>query len=69
MIDQVKRVVKFDETLREELLKGIEVLTNAVKVTMGPKGKNVLIERRGDHPIVTKDGVTVAKSINLSLFS
>ena len=66
MIDQIKRVVKFDETLREELLKGIEVLTNAVKVTMGPKGKNVLIERRNDHPIVTKDGVTVAKSINLS---
>ena len=66
MIDQVKRVVKFDETLREELLKGIEVLTNAVKVTMGPKGKNVLIERRNEHPIVTKDGVTVAKSINLS---
>ena len=48
MIDQVKRVVKFDETLREELLKGIEVLTNAVKVTMGPKGKNVLIQRRRD---------------------
>ena len=59
-------VVKFDHEIREKIKKGIETLAQAVKTTMGPKGKTVLIERKGQHPIVTKDGVTVAKSINLS---
>jgi chaperonin GroEL len=66
MLDTTRKIVKFDEYLREQLLEGINILTDAVKVTMGPKGKNVLIERPNAHPIVTKDGVTVAKSINLS---
>ena len=67
MLDITKKIVEFDDTLRDELAEGINILTNAVKVTMGPKGKNVLIERPdGFHPIITKDGVTVAKSINLS---
>ena len=65
-MQNIKRVVKFDEILRDELIVGINTLANAVRITMGPKGKNVLIERPGNHPIVTKDGVTVAKSINLS---
>ena len=65
-MEDVKRIVKFNENLRDELSTGINTLANAVKITMGPKGKNVLIERPGTHPIVTKDGVTVAKSINLS---
>ena len=65
-MDNIKRIVKFDEVLRDELIKGINILTDAVRITMGPKGKNVLIERPGRHPIITKDGVTVAKSINLS---
>ncbi len=61
-----KKIVKFDHEVRENLREGVEILANAVKVTMGPKGKIVLIERQNQHPIVTKDGVTVAKSINLS---
>ena len=66
MNNDIRRIVKFDVHLREELLKGINVLADAVRITMGPKGKNVLIERPGMHPAVTKDGVTVAQSINLS---
>ena len=62
---EIKRAVKLDSNLHEKLLAGISILTAAVKMTMGPRGKNVLIERPGQHPIVTKDGVTVAKAINL----
>ena len=60
------KIVKFDHEVRESIRLGIETLANAVKTTMGPRGKTVLIERIGGHPIVTKDGVTVAKAINLS---
>lgn len=63
---QSRKIVKFDEEINGKLLKGINTLANAVKCTMGPRGKNVLIERPGQHPIITKDGVTVAKSINLT---
>jgi chaperonin GroEL len=66
MNDNIRRIVGFDEELRAQLLLGINILADAVRITMGPKGKNVLIERPGLHPVVTKDGVTVAKSINLS---
>ena len=62
---EIKRIVKLDSTLQEDILEGINILTSAVKITMGPRGKNVIIERPGQHPIVTKDGVTVAKAINL----
>jgi chaperonin GroEL len=60
------KIVKFDHEVRENIRLGIEILSKAVKTTMGPRGKTVLIERPGLHPIVTKDGVTVAKSINLA---
>jgi chaperonin GroEL len=60
------KIVKFDHEIRENIRLGIETLAKAVKTTMGPKGKTVLIERKNMHPIVTKDGVTVAKAINLS---
>lgn len=60
------RIVKFDNEVREKIKHGVSILSNAVKTTMGPRGKTVLIEREGMHPIVTKDGVTVAKAINLS---
>jgi len=50
---------------REELLKGLDILANTVKVTLGPKGRNVAIEQSFGPPRVTKDGVTVAKSIEL----
>ena len=50
---------------REKLLKGVNSLSNAVKVTLGPKGRNVLLDKSFGAPLVTKDGVTVAKEIEL----
>ena len=55
----------FSQTARAEMLKGINVLANAVKETLGPKGRNVMIEKSFGAPVVTKDGVTVAKEITL----
>ena len=55
----------FDEAARQKLLKGVEKLSNAVKVTLGPKGRNVVIDKSFGAPTVTKDGVTVAKEIEL----
>ncbi len=60
----VKQVI-FAAESREKLLKGVNALTNAVKVTLGPKGRNVLIDKSFGAPLVTKDGVTVAKEIEL----
>lgn len=65
IVEDTDKLVVFDAAARERLLAGVNVLADAVRVTMGPRGKNVLIEQPGKHPIVTKDGVTVAKSINL----
>lgn len=62
---EIKREIVAGQELDSRLQKGINKLAGAVKVTMGPKGKLVLIHRPGRHPIVTKDGVTVAQSINL----
>jgi chaperonin GroEL len=64
-MEETDKLVVFDAAAREKLLAGVNTLADAVRVTMGPRGRNVLIEQRGQHPIVTKDGVTVAKSINL----
>jgi chaperonin GroEL len=55
----------FDESARQSLLKGIEKLSRAVKATLGPKGRNVAIDKKFGSPMVTKDGVTVAKEIEL----
>src|ERR1041384_708599 len=55
----------FDESARQSLLKGIEKLSRAVKATLGPKGRNVAINKKFGSPTVTKDGVTVAKEIEL----
>lgn len=63
-MDTHKKVVFRDEA-RQQILKGAEILANAVRCTLGPRGRNVVIERLGQAPHVTKDGVTVAKSINL----
>ena len=57
--------IKFDMEARESLKKGIDALANAVKVTLGPKGRNVVIDKKFGHPQITKDGVTVAKEIEL----
>jgi chaperonin GroEL len=55
----------FDEAARKKILKGVETLAKAVKVTLGPKGRNVLIDKKFGSPTVTKDGVTVAKEIEI----
>src|SRR5471030_2228573 len=55
----------FDETARQKILRGVELLSRAVKVTLGPKGRNVVIDKKYGSPTVTKDGVTVAKEIEL----
>ncbi|WP_454597724.1 chaperonin GroEL [Qipengyuania sp. SM2507] len=58
--------VKFSRDAREGILRGVDILANAVKVTLGPKGRNVVIEKSFGSPRITKDGVTVAKEIELS---
>src|SRR6187431_274542 len=57
--------VKFSRDARERILKGVDTLANAVKVTLGPKGRNVVLEKSFGAPRITKDGVTVAKEIEL----
>src|SRR5687767_11571834 len=57
--------VRFDEFARNSILRGVNVLADAVKVTLGPRGRNVVIEKSWGSPTVTKDGVTVAKEIEL----
>src|SRR2546428_12904820 len=57
--------LKFDEDARASLLKGINIMAEAVKATLGPKGRNVVIDKKFGSPTITKDGVTVAKEIEL----
>jgi len=57
--------IKYDNRAREAISKGIDILAGAVKVTLGPKGRNVILEKSWGSPTVTKDGVTVAKEIEL----
>jgi chaperonin GroEL len=57
--------VKFAQHARERMLAGVDILANAVKVTLGPKGRNVVLEKSFGAPRITKDGVTVAKEIEL----
>jgi len=57
--------IKFDIEVREAMKRGADQLANAVKVTLGPKGRNVIIEKKFGTPQVTKDGVTVAKEVEL----
>lgn len=59
------KVIKFNDDARNELLKGANLLADAVKVTLGPKGKNVVLQGRFGEPYVTKDGVSVAKQVDL----
>ncbi|MCB5175479.1 chaperonin GroEL [Microvirga lenta] len=58
--------VKFSSDARDKMLRGVDILADAVKVTLGPKGRNVVIEKSFGAPRITKDGVTVAKEIELS---
>jgi chaperonin GroEL len=59
------KIIKFDQPASDAILRGVNTLANAVKVTLGPKGRNVIIEKSFGSPVVTKDGVTVAKEIEL----
>jgi chaperonin GroEL len=57
--------VKFSTDARDKMIRGVNILANAVKVTLGPKGRNVVIDKSFGAPRITKDGVTVAKEIEL----
>jgi chaperonin GroEL len=59
------KTLQFDDEARRSILRGVEQLARAVKVTLGPKGRNVIIDKKFGSPTVTKDGVTVAKEIEL----
>ena len=59
------KIISFESEARNALMKGIDILANTVKVTLGPKGRNVVIDKKFGAPTVTKDGVTVAKEIEL----
>ena len=60
------KTIEFNSKAREGLKKGVDALANAVKVTLGPKGRNVVIDKKFGAPNITKDGVTVAKEIELA---
>ena len=57
--------IKFGQDARDRMLRGVDILANAVKVTLGPKGRNVVLDKSYGAPRITKDGVTVAKEIEL----
>ena len=57
--------ILYHESARSALLRGVNQLADAVKVTLGPKGRNVVLEKKFGSPLITKDGVTVAKEIEL----
>ena len=59
------KMLEFAGQAREKMRKGVDILANTVKVTLGPKGRNVVIDKKFGAPTVTKDGVTVAKEIEL----
>ncbi|HEX9659877.1 MAG TPA: TCP-1/cpn60 chaperonin family protein, partial [Rhodothermales bacterium] len=61
----MSKEVSYDEDARQALLRGVQKLAGAVRVTLGPKGRNVVIDKKWGSPVVTKDGVTVAKEIDL----
>ncbi len=59
------KIFQYDEEARKSILKGVNVLADAVKVTLGPKGRNVILDKTYGAPVVTKDGVTVAKEVEI----
>src|ERR1700755_3100098 len=61
----MSKQVKYNVEARDALKRGVDILANAVKVTLGPKGRNVVLDKKFGSPIITKDGVTVAKEIEL----
>ena len=61
----MNKVIKYEDDARESIVRGIDTVANIVKTTVGPKGRNVLIREAISAPIITNDGVTIAKSIQL----
>jgi chaperonin GroEL len=59
-----KQIVRGEDS-RQAILRGVNILANAVKVTLGPRGRNVVLDKKFGSPLITKDGVTVAKEIEL----
>ncbi len=59
------KIILFEQQARDKILKGVNILADAVKSTLGPKGRNAILEKSWGAPNVTKDGVTVAKEIEL----
>ena len=59
------KMLSFGEEARKKVLEGVNILADAVKVTLGPKGRNVILDKSFGSPLITKDGVTVAKEIEL----
>ena len=60
----MSKEIRFGESARKSLLNGVNKLANTVKVTLGPKGRNVVLDK-GSTPLITNDGVTIAKEVNL----
>ena len=63
----MNKMLLFDEDARRKIQEGINVVAKAVKVTLGPKGRNVILDQEYGQPHITKDGVSVAKEIELSI--
>ena len=63
------KILKFDEEARRGLEAGVNKLADAVKVTLGPRGRNVVIDKKFGAPTITNDGVSIAKEIELEKFS
>src|SRR3982751_3663783 len=59
------KMLEFDDSARKSLERGVDALANAVKVTLGPKGRNVVIDKKWGAPTITNDGVTIAREIEL----
>ena len=62
----MSKQIEFDETARESLRRGVEQLAGAVRVTLGPRGRNVVIDRGTGTPTITNDGLTIAREIELA---
>ena len=63
------KIIKFNEDARKALEVGVDTLADAVKITLGPKGRNVVLDRGFGAPMITNDGVTIAKEIELRIQS
>ncbi|HBM80524.1 MAG TPA: molecular chaperone GroEL, partial [Clostridiaceae bacterium] len=59
------KIIKYDEEARKSMEKGVDLLANTVKITLGPKGRNVVLDKKFGSPMITNDGVTIAKEIEL----